>query len=128
MAVIAVAARLFQARIPALAWVRTISLVVAAFLVSGAGFVGGTMSHGSMGGHSHDGGDAHDMPTTPHHGETPVPADPGQPPTATGSDVPTSGSAAPPMTGSGAPTSGSAAGATPALPAKKPHLDDGHAH
>lgn len=109
-ATIAVAARVFQTRSPKLAWVRTIALVVAALLVSGAGFVGGKMSHGTTeGGHSHEQGQ--DM-STPGHGDAPgahAPT-PGEPTTMGSATVPA---------GSAMPATGSAT---------KPHVNDGHAH
>ena len=73
---VAVAARLFEARVRKLAAVRTTALLVAAGLVSGAGFFGGRMAHG---------GDAHAHPTetgatTTDHAKTP-PHDHDEPPT-----------------------------------------------
>lgn len=50
---IAVAARLFQGRVPKLGLLRTAALVISAGLVSGAGFVGGTMAHPAAGTHTH---------------------------------------------------------------------------
>ena len=58
---VAVVARSLQGRLPKLGFVRTIALVLAAFLVSCAGFVGGKMSHSSGRGHlhTHEPGDRH---------------------------------------------------------------------
>lgn len=50
---VAVAARLFQERVPKLALLRTAALLVSALLVSAAGFVGGKMAHPVAGTHMH---------------------------------------------------------------------------
>lgn len=52
-ATVAVAARLFQRRVPKLSLLRTAALLISALLVSCAGFVGGKMAHAPAGTHVH---------------------------------------------------------------------------
>lgn len=66
-----VLARLLQKRTPAFARVKTVTLVVAAVLVSGAGFYGGKMAH-PPGESAHNDAMPHDD-VIPHEGMTPTP-------------------------------------------------------
>lgn len=58
---IAVAARLFERRLPSLGALRTAALAIAAGLVCCTGYVGGRMTHSGGGGHVH----THDHPQLP---------------------------------------------------------------
>ncbi len=68
-----VLSRLLQNRIPAFAYIKTLSLVIAAVLVTGAGFYGGKMAHPVAGAPSHHGetpraeSAPHEEEAAPHH-------------------------------------------------------------